>query len=112
MPNDANIATQYQAARTVGGLCVREDRGLIQKKDFIPSTRLSYDDAGMDKMTVNVGSVGQPRDRDPRACYIAFDDETGGFAMHRVEYTIVKVQTAMRQANLPEKLITRLSDGR
>jgi len=61
---------------------------------------------------VNVGSVGQPRDNDPRACFVTFNTETRDIKYHRVEYDINKAQSKMTQAKLPEMLIDRLAVGR
>lgn len=60
---------------------------------------------------VNVGSVGQPRDNDPRACYMIANTETNTLAYRRVEYDVSKTQTKMREASLPEFLIERLAIG-
>ncbi len=59
----------------------------------------------------NPGSVGQPRDRDPRAAYVLFDDETSRWNYYRVEYDVEEVQRRMRLAHLPERHINRLSTG-
>jgi diadenosine tetraphosphatase ApaH/serine/threonine PP2A family protein phosphatase len=61
---------------------------------------------------INVGSVGQPRDRNPKACYAVYDDGSGDFFFRRVAYDIPKTQSRMRRAGLPEFLITRLAEGR
>lgn len=58
---------------------------------------------------INVGSVGQPRDRDPRACYALLQGDSVRF--ERVEYPVSKTQAKMREAGLPEPLIERLSHG-
>ncbi|MEO5356778.1 MAG: metallophosphatase family protein [Nitrospirae bacterium YQR-1] len=58
---------------------------------------------------VNVGSVGQPRDNDPRASYAVVDDET--IEIVRVQYDIVRTQAEMESFGLPAKLIERLSYG-
>ena len=60
---------------------------------------------------LNPGSVGQPRDRDPRAAYAILDLTDYTWEWHRVEYDIQSVQERMRIANLPERHITRLSAG-
>lgn len=60
---------------------------------------------------VNPGSVGQPRDRDPRAAYAIYDTETRLFEHRRVEYDIAAVQKRMRAAGLPMRHIERLSVG-
>ena len=61
---------------------------------------------------VNVGSVGQPRDRDPRACYVTFDSGEQEVLYHRVEYDITRAQQKMRHADLPALLIDRLQAGK
>ncbi|MCS6908483.1 MAG: metallophosphoesterase family protein [Anaerolineales bacterium] len=60
---------------------------------------------------VNPGSVGQPRDRDPRAAYALYDTETRVFEHRRVTYDIAAVQERMRKARLPLRHIERLSLG-
>lgn len=60
---------------------------------------------------INPGSVGQPRDRDPRAAYALFDPEENLWEFRRVEYDIQDVQDRMRLANLPERHIIRLASG-
>jgi diadenosine tetraphosphatase ApaH/serine/threonine PP2A family protein phosphatase len=60
---------------------------------------------------INPGSVGQPRDRDPRAAYAILDTDIGSFTAKRVEYDIPTTQRQMAMANLPEVLITRLAHG-
>jgi diadenosine tetraphosphatase ApaH/serine/threonine PP2A family protein phosphatase len=60
----------------------------------------------------NPGSVGQPRDGDPRAAFALVDLEARQVAFHRVEYDIGRTQAKMRTAGLPESLIERLSYGR
>lgn len=62
------------------------------------------------KSIINVGSVGQPRDGDNRACFLILEDNKITF--HRVEYDIEKVQNKMREKFLPEPLVTRLLYGK
>lgn len=64
-----------------------------------------------ERYIVNPGSVGQPRDQDPRAAYAFFDTETGRITFHRVKYDIHKTQEQMREAELPRPLIRRLMFG-
>jgi diadenosine tetraphosphatase ApaH/serine/threonine PP2A family protein phosphatase len=61
---------------------------------------------------VNPGSVGQPRDGDPRAAYATFDSEARLIRLHRVEYDIAKAQQKIREADLPEGLARRLAAGK
>lgn len=63
------------------------------------------------RFIVNPGSVGQPRDRDPRAAYAILDVEQGTLRVHRVEYDISATQQQMAQAGLPEILSHRLAYG-
>jgi diadenosine tetraphosphatase ApaH/serine/threonine PP2A family protein phosphatase len=60
---------------------------------------------------INVGSVGQPRDGDPRAAYGIFDTEKRVYTLKRVAYPIPPVQRKMVAAGLPAKLIERLAMG-
>lgn len=64
-----------------------------------------------DRLIFNPGSVGQPRDGDPRAAYARYEPATGRFTFHRVAYDIAATQTAMRAAGLPERLAFRLQYG-
>jgi predicted phosphodiesterase len=59
----------------------------------------------------NPGSVGQPRDRDPRAAYALFDSDRQTWSLQRVSYDIQSVQERMRSARLPERHIQRLRAG-
>lgn len=61
---------------------------------------------------INPGSVGQPRDADPRAAYAIFDSGAPRVEMFRVPYAIAGTQEKMARAGLPEPLIRRLSVGR
>jgi len=59
----------------------------------------------------NPGSVGQPRDGEPRASYLVLEPEAGTITWHRVAYDIEAVQSAMSAAGLPPRLAARLSHG-
>jgi diadenosine tetraphosphatase ApaH/serine/threonine PP2A family protein phosphatase len=61
---------------------------------------------------LNPGSVGQPRDGDPRAAYLLLDLDRRFGAFHRVPYAVDETQRQLRAAGLPETLATRLADGR
>ena len=65
---------------------------------------------GEKKVLINVGSVGQPRDGDPRGSYVIFDGETVEF--HRVKYDIEEAIRRFRETPLPEELALRLIEGR
>jgi diadenosine tetraphosphatase ApaH/serine/threonine PP2A family protein phosphatase len=63
------------------------------------------------KYIVNVGSVGQPRDGDPKASYAIFDAEEASVRIKRVSYDIEKAQQKIRRAGLPEIEAERLAYG-
>ena len=60
---------------------------------------------------INPGSVGQPRDRDPRAAYALFDITEQTWHYKRVEYEITTTQERMQKVGLPERHILRLEGG-
>ncbi len=60
---------------------------------------------------INVGSVGQPRDRDIRACYVVFDTDQSLIRYVRVEYDIEACQLKIMKAGLPGFLAERLGIG-
>ena len=64
-----------------------------------------------DQVFINPGSVGQPRDEDPRAAYGILETEPMIFTSRRVQYDIAVTQNLMRQAKLPNRLIRRLRLG-
>jgi predicted phosphodiesterase len=64
------------------------------------------------KLVLNPGSVGQPRDGDPRASYAVYEPDERRIALQRVEYEINATQRLMMDAGLPRWLIERLSSGR
>jgi diadenosine tetraphosphatase ApaH/serine/threonine PP2A family protein phosphatase len=68
--------------------------------------------ANTERLLVNVGSVGQPRDRDPRACWCLLDTETKCVRLIRVDYDIRETQNRMKKQGMPSFLIDRLSVGR
>jgi predicted phosphodiesterase len=60
---------------------------------------------------VNPGSVGQPRDGDPRAAYVLFDSAKKELSYHRVLYDVEGAQNRIRQEKLPDILADRLKSG-
>ena len=63
------------------------------------------------KYIVNVGSLGQPRDRDPRTCCGIFDTETRAFSYHRLEYDISTTRRKILDAGLAAVFAERLLVG-
>ena len=60
---------------------------------------------------VNVGAVGQPRDGDPRAAYVLYDDAQRIIRHVRVEYDVAQAMRRIREAGLPRSLAERLQWG-
>lgn len=77
----------------------------------VPHSEAEISYRGFDRVLMNVGSVGQPRDEDPRAAYGLVDTELEIAAIRRVEYDIASVQKKIRAAGLPEVLANRLALG-
>jgi predicted phosphodiesterase len=63
------------------------------------------------KQLLNPGSVGQPRDRDPRAAWLLIDTEVASARFMRSEYPVEQAQADIRAAGLPTRLADRLSRG-
>lgn len=61
---------------------------------------------------INPGSVGQPRDRDPRASFAVWDRDAGTIRFHRVEYDVMAARQDVQRAGLPARLGDRLLEGR
>ncbi len=63
------------------------------------------------KYLINVGSVGQPRDRDWRASYAIYDSDAGVVNIYRLEYNVEQTQEKIYKAGLPPALAERLAVG-
>jgi len=61
---------------------------------------------------VNVGSVGQPRDEDPRAGFTVYDNRTGEARLHRTSYPVDQTMEKIMKAGLPHESALRLEKGR
>ncbi len=64
------------------------------------------------KYFINVGSVGQPRDGDPRAAYVIYDTDEKVIELFRLNYDLETAQEKIRAAGLPERLAERLAVGK
>jgi len=83
------------------------------KENVLIPTRDSYtvEIENDTRYIINVGAVGQPRDGNPKSCYLIFDTEKNVIEYRRVEYNISIVQNKMKLLNIPNFLITRLEFG-
>ena len=88
---------------------------IFGKKGAAPCTAFRADELSLqlgERYLINVGSVGQPRDGDPRACYVLYDPERRRIRYRRVPYDVHAAQEKIHQANLPTFLAARLEIGR
>lgn len=83
-----------------------EYRGVV-----VGHTHIQHEATIDDRLIVNPGSVGQPRDDDPRAAYGVLDTETATVDLRRVEYDIDRVISRVEDVGLPVKTGTRLLEG-
>lgn len=86
---------------TDSSISVLQPMNFNYKKDFNEDTRF----------IVNVGSVGQPRDKNPKACYVIIDTDEKTVSFQRVPYDIVLYQKKMRIVGMPEFLTQRVAEG-
>lgn len=86
---------------------------VLEKKE--DSCRPIWDDFfevdGSHRYIINVGSVGQPRDGNPRLCYCIYDTEEQTVSIKRAMYDVATAQEKIRRAGLPEILAYRLALG-
>ena len=97
------VMDEEAAVRTIG-LCKT-------KACFIGHTHRPFEYYRGMKLLVNAGSVGQPRDGDPKAAYCIFDSESGRASIKRVEYDIRTAMDKILAAGLPKYLAMRLTEG-
>ena len=86
----------------------RDEDGFVETLSPSDGSVLALDGR---RSLINPGSVGQPRDGDPRAAGAILDLEGRTVTWLRVAYDIARVQTAMRRRKLPDRLIQRLDHG-
>jgi predicted phosphodiesterase len=86
-----------------------EPKGVCQAQ--VPSNNNGPIPLGDNRLILNPGSVGQPRDGDPRASYGILDVDDLSFEYRRIPYPIAEVQERMQELEFPGRLINRLSFG-
>jgi predicted phosphodiesterase len=86
----------------------RENSGSVEILTPSGGSTLRLDDR---RLLANPGSVGQPRDGDPRASALVLDLQAAELTWHRVAYDIAATQAAMRRFDLPPRLVERLDVG-
>lgn len=91
-------------------LIYQDDAGNLSSRLAPIGEPFPLDEAG--RWCINPGSVGQPRDGDPRASYAILDLGAAAVTYLRVTYDIAATQLRMRELGLPDPLIARLEVGR
>ncbi|HKV43899.1 MAG TPA: metallophosphoesterase family protein [bacterium] len=94
----------------VPGAFVLEADGTLSIRALPVGERMRL--ASSDRYIVNVGSVGQPRDGDPRASYLILETEPRTVTLQRLSYPIATTQRKMAARKLPAQLSQRLALGR
>ncbi|WP_395699608.1 metallophosphoesterase family protein [Aquabacterium sp.] len=85
--------------------------GTGKSGDFVPTPGVPIPVPAHRQWLVIPGSVGQPRDGNPAACYAMFDDEAATVTYHRVPYDHAAAAAKILAAELPQRLAFRLEDG-
>ncbi len=107
--NLAAISTPYCLhGHTHVPVAWRDDDGQVELVRPSDGSELALDAR---RVLLNPGSVGQPRDGDPRASALVLDHEARRVTWHRVEYSVRAVQADIRAAGLPAWLADRLATG-
>jgi diadenosine tetraphosphatase ApaH/serine/threonine PP2A family protein phosphatase len=119
-PGEAELAFTYMETRieffghthVQGGFIWNRSRVEILPRVAPKSPDLEMEiDPGCAYM-INPGSVGQPRDGDPRAAFVIYNTDSAAISYRRVEYDLAGAQKKIREAGLPQILADRLAAGR
>lgn len=106
----ANFSYQFTQACFHGHTHVPRVYAKSDRVNEVPAESIAIEN-GI-KYFINIGSVGQPRDGDWRACYAIYDLETNLITFRRVEYDIKTTQKKIIAAGLPVMLAERIQEGR
>ena len=109
------VVTFFGHTHIQGGFCTHGEewetlRPMYRSKKDMESCDLAVMPGA--KYLINPGSAGQPRDGDWRAACAIYDSEQSRVTFYRVPYEVEKAQKAIISAKLPERLATRLNEGR
>lgn len=98
-----------------GGFLAGRDDAAVIRPVYKTKNDAEDFDFGLDRgchYLINPGSVGQPRDGDWRAAFAMFDTDLWQVSYYRVPYDVQAAQKRIRDADLPERLASRLTQGR
>ena len=115
LQHDPPALTFFGHTHVQGGFLVGQDDAAVIRPVYQEKDKAEHFDFGIDRSCrymINPGSVGQPRDGDWRAAFATFDSETSTVGYYRVPYDVKGAQKRIRDADLPERLAARLSQGR
>ncbi len=88
-----------------------DDTATVEYRQPTPGLPVLLATSPQQRLIINPGSVGQPRDNDARAAYAVLDLATRVWRQERIAYPIELTQNQMREAGLPKRLVDRLSFG-
>ncbi len=114
------IQTYYDAHRSLKALqtpvCFmghsHVPMAFLQRDAIVHTNQEQLDLTDVDRALLNVGSVGQPRDENPKTAYALYDAEAGQYTLYRDAYEPETTSRKIRQAGLPALLGERLLHGR
>ncbi len=114
-PTDANPSLEVMTKRVAFVGHSHIPIGLLRFRDAPRQTAYTTDPeidlSNVERALINVGSVGQPRDEEPRTAYALYDTERDLVRIQRTSYDIEREASRIREAGLPEVLAERLSLG-
>jgi len=112
-----NLTAEASFAYQKTGICFygHSHVPMVHRKSQVGIVRLEPQEIPVpigSRFLINVGSVGQPRDGDPRASYVVYDAKAHVVKFRRLEYDVEAAMGRVRAAGLPERLAQRLAVGR
>lgn len=114
------IQTYYDAARSINAMevpvCVvghsHVPLAFLMRDSLALSVAPHIDLEGVSRALINVGSIGQPRDENPKAAFAVYDSATRQYELHRTQYDMRTTIEKIADAGLPQILGDRLKFGR
>jgi diadenosine tetraphosphatase ApaH/serine/threonine PP2A family protein phosphatase len=107
--------SQFELQSTLYSIVGHTHLPMIVREEVRPQLRRLESGAAItldaQRLILNPGGCGQPRDGDPTAPYMLYDQESATITHHRVPYDIAATQDKIRRIGLPEWLAARLADG-
>ena len=109
---DAMASFSYQYTQVCFYGHTHQPRIYVKNQSVTLEEGMRVDIAPGRKYFINVGSVGQPRDGDPRASYALYDNDNQHVEIRRIDYNREETQRKIRNDGLPEALAARLDYGK